>query len=163
MGEGGEGTQLALIQPAGRPRPARREGVAVTRVDPVASVLVDTGLAHLDRPFEYLVPADLDAEVTSLGRQVRDSRVTQERRRAARLAADAGLGPRSGPGVTVVLADSPREVLEDALAADRVMAIPSTGRYHYYAVVHADRDGDWSGTADDDGAPSLLGSRPSVA
>lgn len=65
MGEGGEGTQLALIQPAGRPRPARREGVAVTRVDPVASVLVDTGLAHLDRPFEYLVPADLDADVVA--------------------------------------------------------------------------------------------------
>lgn len=42
------------------------------------------------------------------------------------------------------------------------MAIPSASRYHYYTVVHADRDGAWSGTADDDGAPSLLGSRPSV-
>lgn len=28
---------------------------------PVASVLVDTGLPHLDRPFEYAVPAELDA------------------------------------------------------------------------------------------------------
>ena len=28
----------------------------------MARVLVDTGLAHLDRPFEYLVPADLDAD-----------------------------------------------------------------------------------------------------
>src|SRR5690606_278628 len=27
-----------------------------------ATVLVDTPLAHLDRPFEYLVPADLDAD-----------------------------------------------------------------------------------------------------
>ncbi len=27
---------------------------------PVARVLVDTGLVHLDRPFEYLVPEDLD-------------------------------------------------------------------------------------------------------
>lgn len=28
---------------------------------PVARVLVDTGLAHLDRPFDYMVPASLDA------------------------------------------------------------------------------------------------------
>ena len=27
---------------------------------PVARVLVDTGLVHLDRPFEYLVPEELD-------------------------------------------------------------------------------------------------------
>lgn len=31
--------------------------------DPVASVLVDTGLAHLDRPFEYLVPASMADDV----------------------------------------------------------------------------------------------------
>ncbi|MCH1868573.1 primosomal protein N' [Nocardioides sp. CFH 31398] len=30
----------------------------VAEVDPVASVLVDVPLAHLDRPFDYLVPAD---------------------------------------------------------------------------------------------------------
>lgn len=30
---------------------------------PVARVIVDTGLAHLDRDFDYLVPADLDASV----------------------------------------------------------------------------------------------------
>ncbi len=29
--------------------------------DPVARVLVDTGLAHLDRPFDYLVPESADA------------------------------------------------------------------------------------------------------
>ena len=29
---------------------------------PVARVLVDTGLVHLDRPFEYLVPEELDAD-----------------------------------------------------------------------------------------------------
>ena len=29
---------------------------------PVARVLVDTGLVHLDRPFEYLVPEELDEE-----------------------------------------------------------------------------------------------------
>ncbi|MFW5471523.1 primosomal protein N' [Knoellia sp. CPCC 206435] len=63
MGEVDGGTQLSLIQPTTRARPTRREGVAVAQADPVASVLVDTGLAHLDRPFEYLVPADLDALV----------------------------------------------------------------------------------------------------
>lgn len=42
------------------------------------------------------------------------------------------------------------------------MAIPGESCYHYHTVVHADRDGDWSGTADHDGSPSLLGSRPSV-
>lgn len=31
--------------------------------DPVAVVAVDTGLAHLDRPFDYLIPAGLDAQV----------------------------------------------------------------------------------------------------
>lgn len=30
--------------------------------DPVAHVVVDTGLAHLDRPFDYLVPETCDAE-----------------------------------------------------------------------------------------------------
>jgi len=29
---------------------------------PVARVCVDVSLAHLDRPFDYLVPADADAE-----------------------------------------------------------------------------------------------------
>ena len=37
--------------------------MAVAATDPVAAVLVDTGLAHLDRPFEYLVPAEADEQV----------------------------------------------------------------------------------------------------
>lgn len=41
----------------GSPGPARREPAA-TR--PVARVAVDVALPHLDRPFDYLVPADLD-------------------------------------------------------------------------------------------------------
>lgn len=58
--------QLALVEvPAPSPRRGRGAPAAdrpVAAVDPVASVLVDTPLAHLDRPFEYLVPAELDAE-----------------------------------------------------------------------------------------------------
>jgi primosomal protein N' (replication factor Y) len=47
-------------------RAARRRGPATdgptAAANPVALVTVDTGLAHLDRPFEYAVPADLDAD-----------------------------------------------------------------------------------------------------
>ncbi|MCW2678962.1 MAG: Primosomal protein, partial [Frankiales bacterium] len=40
------------------PRPARNKAAtAPAEVQPVARVVVDTGLAHLDRPFDYLVPA----------------------------------------------------------------------------------------------------------
>ncbi|KQU68997.1 primosome assembly protein PriA [Phycicoccus sp. Root101] len=39
------------------PRPPKATDTA--EVDPVAAVVVDTGLAHLDRPFEYLVPTAL--------------------------------------------------------------------------------------------------------
>jgi hypothetical protein len=42
------------------------------------------------------------------------------------------------------------------------MAIPGRSCYHYETVAHAGRDGEWSGFAEDDGTPSLLGSRPSV-
>lgn len=61
---------VAATSPASRtpaaPRGARRKGPASDRPvatrEPVARVLVDTGLAHLDRPFEYAVPADLDED-----------------------------------------------------------------------------------------------------
>lgn len=39
----------------------RRSEEAPAEVDPVARVLVDVPLAHLDRPFDYLVPASMDA------------------------------------------------------------------------------------------------------
>ena len=56
------GEQLSLVRavasPRGRPRvlPPVQEAAAV---DPVALVLVDVGLPHLDRPFEYLVPTSM--------------------------------------------------------------------------------------------------------
>jgi len=56
------GGQLSLVRAVasarGRSRvlPAVQEAAAI---DPVALVLVDVGLAHLDRPFEYLVPASM--------------------------------------------------------------------------------------------------------
>src|SRR5664280_3926279 len=41
---------------ASKPLPSAAQAA---EVDPVALVLVDVGLAHLDRPFEYLVPASM--------------------------------------------------------------------------------------------------------
>ena len=60
--------QLALVRaiasPAGRSGSSKRPkskppAEQAAAVDPVAQVLVDVGLAHLDRPFEYLVPASM--------------------------------------------------------------------------------------------------------
>ena len=50
---------------ASRARSARRRAVApgdVAEVDPVARVLVDLPLAHLDRPFDYSVPAAMASD-----------------------------------------------------------------------------------------------------
>lgn len=56
-----DGEQLALLTPrAAVRRPRRLAGDDPTAEQlPVALVQVDTGLAHLDRPFEYTVPASM--------------------------------------------------------------------------------------------------------
>ena len=43
----------------GHPRDARPPRSSPPTIDPVARVLVDVPLAHLDRPFDYLVPATM--------------------------------------------------------------------------------------------------------
>lgn len=62
QGTSGEPEQLALVRAAARPGRARAlpGDAEPAATDPVAVVRVDVGLAHLDRPFEYLVPAPLD-------------------------------------------------------------------------------------------------------
>jgi primosomal protein N' (replication factor Y) len=63
-----ENEQLALIREtarAARPpraRPRTWRGAALADRLPVARVLVDKGLVHLDRYFDYAVPAAMDAE-----------------------------------------------------------------------------------------------------
>ncbi len=60
----GEGEQPALLPAPERVRavarrakpPKEKKPVPVAAVDPVARVLVDVALAHLDRPFDYAVP-----------------------------------------------------------------------------------------------------------
>ncbi|WP_210580337.1 primosomal protein N' [Streptomyces sp. GESEQ-4] len=72
QGEGGaEGAppeQLALIREsvrqakAPRAKPRTWRGAALAKELPVARVLVDKGVLHLDRYFDYAVPEELDAE-----------------------------------------------------------------------------------------------------
>ncbi|MGV9425687.1 primosomal protein N' [Streptomyces sp. NPDC003656] len=66
--EGASPEQLALIResvraaevPRAKPRTWR--GAALAKDRPVARVLVDKGVLHLDRYFDYAVPEELDAE-----------------------------------------------------------------------------------------------------
>lgn len=52
-------------------RPAQpKAGREPAAVDPVARLMVDVALPHLDRPFDYLVPTTLDADVAA-GSRVR--------------------------------------------------------------------------------------------
>ena len=80
MGMGDEATdrvseQLSLVRAMASPRRRSRgsgalPAVQAAEVDPVALVLVDVGLPHLDRPFEYSVPASL-ADLAIPGVRVR--------------------------------------------------------------------------------------------
>ncbi len=46
-----------------KPGPKPRKVVEIAEVDPVARVLVDVPLAHLDRPFDYAVPATMAEDI----------------------------------------------------------------------------------------------------
>ncbi|HSE10522.1 MAG TPA: primosomal protein N' [Nocardioidaceae bacterium] len=47
---------------AARKKAASKQPLEPAQVDPVAQVLVDVPLAHLDRPFDYLVPENMSAD-----------------------------------------------------------------------------------------------------
>ena len=67
------GEQLSLVRAVPSPRGRSRVLPAVlepAQVDPVALVLVDVGLPHLDRPFEYLVPTSM-ADLAAPGARVK--------------------------------------------------------------------------------------------
>ncbi|MFJ3494557.1 primosomal protein N' [Streptomyces sp. NPDC086091] len=67
-GEGAPPEQLALIREsvrrakAPRAKPRTWRGAELAAENPVARVLVDKGVLHLDRYFDYAVPAELDAD-----------------------------------------------------------------------------------------------------
>lgn len=58
--DGDQQLELIAPPPARRRRAAKKPAPEAAATLPVARVAVDTGLAHLDRYFDYLVPADLD-------------------------------------------------------------------------------------------------------
>jgi primosomal protein N' (replication factor Y) len=65
--------QLSLVRAVASPRGGSRVMPKVqeaAEVDPVALVLVDVGLPHLDRPFEYLVPTSM-ADLARPGARVK--------------------------------------------------------------------------------------------
>ncbi|MGZ4781913.1 MAG: primosomal protein N' [Oryzihumus sp.] len=64
------GEQLELVRAGARRKPAARAAEGLAEVDPVALVAVEVGLPHLDRPFEYSVPASL-AETALAGVRVK--------------------------------------------------------------------------------------------
>jgi primosomal protein N' (replication factor Y) len=53
-----DGEQLAL---GGTPRRRKAQAAQLAEGRPVARIAVDTGVAHLDRPFDYAVPASMAA------------------------------------------------------------------------------------------------------
>ncbi|WP_411760544.1 primosomal protein N' [Streptomyces tunisiensis] len=67
-GQGAPPEQLALIREtvrqakAPRAKPRTWRGAALAKELPVARVLVDKGVLHLDRYFDYAVPEELDAD-----------------------------------------------------------------------------------------------------
>ncbi|WP_431879795.1 primosomal protein N' [Amycolatopsis sacchari] len=66
MPEGTETTPLWDLpkpkRPAGRPKAARKGQQQPAAHDPIARIVVDVPLAHLDRTFDYQVPDKLDAD-----------------------------------------------------------------------------------------------------
>ncbi|HSP60035.1 MAG TPA: hypothetical protein VLO09_03155, partial [Ornithinimicrobium sp.] len=116
--------QLTLVPPpAGSPR-RRRTGPPADRPpaasDPVARVVVDTPLAHLDRVFEYVVPQDLDEQVRPGVRvRVRMAGRQQDGFVVAR-AAEAEHPGRLAPVVRVV--GSEPVLTQDVLSAARAVA-----------------------------------------
>src|SRR5215218_11326235 len=81
MSQDADPQQLLLapetVRRAARPR-APRPAPGPAAVDPVAQVLVDVPLAHLDRPFEYTVPEPM-ADAAVPGARVRVRFAGQER------------------------------------------------------------------------------------
>src|SRR3954452_6381481 len=81
MSDSPDGEQLLLVPEAVRraARPRTPKPVAgPAAVDPVAQVLVDVPLVHLDRPFEYSVPEPM-ADAAVPGARVRVRFAGQER------------------------------------------------------------------------------------
>jgi primosomal protein N' (replication factor Y) (superfamily II helicase) len=103
----------ATVRASRARRPARAAPEPSAAVDPVARVLVDTPLAHLDRAFDYTVPASLaESAVPGARVKVRFAGKDLSGFVVARVAASDHTGTLS-PLRTVV---SPERVLSPAIA-----------------------------------------------
>jgi uncharacterized protein YlxW (UPF0749 family) len=80
---------------------------------------------------------DLEDQVDSLTEDVRTLRVTRTRGRIEELKDPAGLEPRSGPGVSITLSDSPDDILDEAVAHDIKVAQLVVHQQDIQAVVNA--------------------------
>ncbi len=80
---------------------------------------------------------DLEGEVDVLAEDVRTLEVTRARRQIEELLDPAGLEPRSGPGVTITLSDSPDDILDEAVAHDIKVAQLVVHQQDVQAVVNA--------------------------
>ena len=80
---------------------------------------------------------ELEDEVDSLTEDVSDFRVDRTRAQIEELRDPAGLEPRSGPGVTITLSDSPDDVLDEAVAHDIKVAQLVVHQQDLQAVVNA--------------------------
>ena len=94
--------------------PAKKPPVTAAEVDPVARVLVDLPLAHLDRPFDYLVPETMaDAAVPGARVKVRFAGQDVDAYVVARAAARRGRAPAKKPPVAPAEVDPVAQVLVD--------------------------------------------------
>ncbi|MGP3948648.1 primosomal protein N' [Streptomyces sp. 7N604] len=124
------GEQLALIREtvrktkAPRAKPRTWRGAALAEERPVARVLVDKGLIHLDQYFDYAVPAAMDAEAQP-GARVRvrfGARVVKGRREGGELhdgfiVERLGESDYRGPLAPIAQVLSPEPVLSPGLLA----------------------------------------------
>jgi uncharacterized protein YlxW (UPF0749 family) len=81
--------------------------------------------------------ADLKSEVDRLTDDVDDAQVRGLRDQIDELLDPAGLEPRTGPGVTVTLADAPEDLVEQAAADDRDVNLLVVHQQDIQAVVNA--------------------------
>ncbi len=80
---------------------------------------------------------DLEDDVDALTEDVRSLRVSRTRDRIEELKDPAGLEPRSGPGLSISLSDSPDGILEEAVAHDIKVAQLVVHQQDIQAVVNA--------------------------
>lgn len=81
--------------------------------------------------------ADLEKDVDDLTEDVKSLRVTRTRGKIEELRDPAGLEPRSGPGLTIELSDSPEDILDEAVAHDVKVAQLVVHQQDIQAVVNA--------------------------